>query len=140
MVEQAKSADHLAQRVAALFEPASRYRDRVSLSFEATRAFRSKLDVLAQSLEPLKGLRDQVIEILNSIRRKLADLAMSLEAAKGLGQELSELLETLDTGSELQAQIDELSKVLGAAFQTKGAKTEKEPSEKTAPAEGAPRL
>jgi len=61
----------------------------MSLSFEATRALRTDLDVLAQSVEPLKGLQDRIIEILDSIRAQLADLAMSLEAAKALRMQLS---------------------------------------------------
>jgi hypothetical protein len=110
-----------ARVVATFFEPARRYRDRVSLSFEVTRALRTELDVLAQSVEPLKGLQDRIIEILDSIRAHLADLAMSLEAAKALQLQLSALVQTLDTGTELEAQIRELSRVLGAVFQTKTA-------------------
>ena len=122
----------LARDVAAFFEPGRRYRDRVSLSFEATRALRAELDLLAQSVEPLTGLQDRIIEMLDSIRAQLADLAMSLEAAKALRLQLSALIQTLDTGTELEAQIHELSRVLGAVFQTKTAKDKKEPSERTA--------
>ena len=88
--------------------------------------------MLAQSVEPLKGLQDRIIEILDSIRAQLADLAMSLEAAKALRLQLSALIQTLDTGTELEAQIHELSRVLGAVFQTKTAKDKKAPSERTA--------
>jgi hypothetical protein len=129
-IEEPQPTD-LARHVAAFFEPARRYRDRVSLSFEATRALRAELDVLAQSVEPLKGLQDRIIEILDSIRAQLADLAMSLEAAKALRLQLSALVQTLDAGTELEAQIHELSRVLGAVFQTKTAKDKKEPSERT---------
>ena len=48
---------NLARHVTAFFEPARRYRDRVSLSSEATRALSAELDVLAQSVEPLKGMQ-----------------------------------------------------------------------------------
>jgi hypothetical protein len=129
-IEEPQPTD-LARRVAAFFEPARRYRDRVSLSFEATRALRAELDVLAQSVEPLKGLQGRIIEILDSIRAQLADLAMSLEAAKALRLQLSALVQTLDAGTELEAQIHELSRVLGPVFQTKTAKDKKEPSERT---------
>jgi hypothetical protein len=129
-IEEPQPTD-LARHVAAFFEPARRYRDRVSLSFEATRALRAELDVLAQSVEPLKGLQDRIIEILDSIRAQLADLAMSLEAAKALRLQLLALVQTLDAGTELEAQIHELSRVLGAVFQTKTAKDKKEPSERT---------
>jgi hypothetical protein len=130
-IEEPRPTD-LARVVAAFFEPARRYRDRVSLSFEATRALRAELDVLAQSVEPLKGLQDRIIEILDSIRGQLADLAMSLEAATALRLQLSALVQTLDAGTELEAQIHELSRVLGAVLQTKPAKDKKEPSERTA--------
>ena len=103
----------------------------MSLSFEATRVLRAELNVLAQSVEPLTGLQDWIIEMLDSIRAQLADLAMSLEAAKALRLQLSALIETLDTGTELEAQIHEESRVLGAVFQTKTAKDKKEPSERT---------
>jgi hypothetical protein len=129
-IEEPQPTD-LARHVAAFFEPARRYRDRVSLSFEATRALRAELDVVAQSVEPLKGLQDRIIEILDSIRAQLADLAMSLEAAKALRLQLSALVQTLDAGTELEAQIHELSRVLGAVFQTKTATDKKEPSERT---------
>lgn len=130
-IEEPQATD-LARDVAAFFEPARRYRDGVALSFEAIRALRAELDVLVQSVEPLKGLQDRIIEILDSIRAQLADLAMSLEAAKALRLQLSELVQTLDTGTELEARIHELSRVLGAVFQTKTAKDKKEPSERTA--------
>src|ERR1700676_5148945 len=119
-IEEPQPTD-LARNVAALFEPARRYRDRVSLSFEATGALRGELDLLAQSVEPLKGLEDRIIEILDSIRAQLADLAMSLEAAKALRLQLSALVQALDAGTELEAQIHELSRVF-AVFAAKTAK------------------
>jgi hypothetical protein len=121
----------LARHVMAFFEPARRYRDRVSLSVEATRALSAELDVLAQSVEPVKGMQDRIIEILDSIRAQLADLAMSLEAAKALRLQLSALVQTLDAGTVLEAQIHELSRALGAVLQTKTAKDKEEPSERT---------
>jgi hypothetical protein len=121
-IEEQQPTD-LARNVAAFFEPARRYRDRVSLSFEATGALRTELDVLARSVEPLKGLPDRIIEILDSIRTQLADLAMSLEAAKALRLQLSGLVQTLDAGTELEAQIHELCReLLGAVFSAKTAK------------------
>jgi hypothetical protein len=121
----------LARGVAELFEPARRYRNRVALSFEAIRALRAELDVLVQSVEQLKGLQDQIIEILDYVRAELADLAMSTETAKALRLQLSALVQTLDAGTELESQIQDLSRVLGAVFQAQTAK-DKEPPEKTA--------
>jgi hypothetical protein len=121
----------LARDVAALFEPARRYRDRVALSFEAIRALRTELNVLVQCVEPLKGLQDRIIEIFDSIRAQLADLAMSVEAAKALRVQLSGLVQTLDAGTELEVQIHELSRVLDGLSQAKTAKDQKETSEKT---------
>ena len=111
-------------------QPARLYRDRVALSFEAIRALGAEIRVLEQSAEPLKGLQDQIIEIVDSIRAQLADLAMSIEAAKALRLQLSAAIQTLDAGTELEAQIHELSKVLGGVSRTKAAKDEKEASEK----------
>ena len=82
----------------------------MALSFEAIRALRSELNVLAQSAEPLKGLQDRIIEIFDSIRAQLADLAMSVEATKALRPQLSELVQTLAAGTELEARIHELSR------------------------------
>jgi hypothetical protein len=130
-VEEPQPTD-LARHVTAFFEPARRYRERVTSSFEAIHALRAELYVLVQSVGPLKGLQDQIIEILDSIRAQLADLAMSVEAAKALRLQLSGLVQTLDAGTELDAQIHELSRVLGAVLQTKTAKDKKEPSERTA--------
>ena len=98
--------------VEALFEPARNYRDHVALSFEAIRALRSELNVLAQSAESLKGLQDRIIEIFDSIRAQLGDLAMSVEATKALRPQLSVLVQTLAAGTELEAQVHELSKML----------------------------
>jgi hypothetical protein len=121
----------LARDVAALFEPARRYRDRVALSFEAIRALRTELNVLMQCVEPLKGLQDRIIEIFDSFRTQLADLAMSVEATKALRVQLSGLVQTLDGGTELEAQIHELSRVLDGLSPAKTAKDKKEASEKT---------
>jgi hypothetical protein len=128
-IEELQPTD-LAQGVAALFEPARRYRDRVALSFEAIGALRAELEVLVQSVEPLKGLQDQIIKIFDSVRAQLADLAMSLEAAKALRLQLSGLVQTLDAGTELEAQIQELSRTLGGLFPAKTAKDEKEASDR----------
>jgi hypothetical protein len=119
----AKSTDQRAQTVAALFEPARRYRERLSNSFDSIRTLHVELGVLAQSFEPLGVLHDQVVDFLNAIQAQLADMAKSLEAAKALRLQLSELVQALDAGSELQAQTYELSKALGMALQadrTKG--------------------
>ena len=129
-IEELQPTD-LARDVEALFEPARRYRDHVALSFEAIRALRAEVHVLAQSAEPLKGLQDRIIEIFDSIRAELADLATSVEAAKALRLQLSVLVQTLNAGTELEAQIHELSKVLGGVFPAKTAKDKKEASEKT---------
>jgi len=128
-IEELQPTD-LARNVEALFEPARLYRDRVALSFEAIRALGAEIRVLEQSAEPLKGLQDQIIEIVDSVRAQLADLAMSIEAAKALRLQLSAAIQTLDAGTELEAQIHELSKVLGGVSRTKAAKDEKEASEK----------
>jgi hypothetical protein len=122
-VDVAKSTDQRAQTVAALFEPARRYRERLSNSFDSIRSLHVELGVLAQSFEPLGVLHDQVVDFLNAIQAQLADMAKSLEAAKALRLQLSELVQALDAGSELQAQTYELSKALGVALQadrTKG--------------------
>jgi hypothetical protein len=122
-VDVAKSMDQRAQTVAALFEPARRYRERLSNSFDSIRTLHAELGVLAQSFEPLGVLHDQVVDFLNAIQAQLADMAKSLEAAKALRLQLSELVQALDAGSELQAQTYELSKALGIALQadrTKG--------------------
>jgi chromosome segregation ATPase len=121
----------LARDVAALFEPARRYCDRVALSFEAIRALRTELNVLMQSAEPLKGLQDRIVEILDSIRAQLADLATSVEAAKALRLHLSELVQTLDGGTELEAQIHELSRVLAGVSPAKTANDKMEASERS---------
>ena len=121
----------IARDVEALFEPARNYRDHVALSFEAIRALRSELNVLAQSAESLKGLQDRIIEIFDSIRAQLGDLAMSVEATKALRPQLSVLVQTLAAGTELEAQVHELSKMLGGVSPAKTAKDEKEASEKT---------
>lgn len=114
----AKSMDQRAQAVATLFEPARRYREHLSKSFESIRSLHVELGVLAQSSEPLGALHDQVVDFLNAIQAQLADMATSLEAAKALRLQLSELVQALDAGSELQAQTYELSKALRVALQT----------------------
>ena len=118
-VDITKSIDQRAQMVATLFEPARRYRERLSTSFESIRTLHG---VLAQSLEPLGVLHDQAIDFLSAIRAQLADMATSLEAAKALRLQLSELVQALDAGSELQAQTYELSKALGVALQAERTK------------------
>jgi hypothetical protein len=128
---EAVATDNLGQGIATLFEPARRYRDRVSLSFESIRSLQTELGTLAQAFEPLKGLQGQIYEVLNTIRAQLGDLAMSLEAAKALRLQLSELVDSLETGAELQTQIHELSKALGT-FQAKSAVDEKETPERAA--------
>jgi hypothetical protein len=117
-----KPMDQRAQTVAALFEPARRYRERLSNSFDSIRSLHVELGVLAQSFEPLGVLHDQVVDFLNAIQAQLAEMAKSLEAAKALRLQLSELVQALDAGSELQAQTYELSKALGIALQADRAK------------------
>src|SRR5712692_5842337 len=97
----AKSTDQRAQTVAALFEPARRYRERLSNSFDSIRTLHVELGVLAQSFEPLGVLHDQVDAFLNAIQAQRADMAKSREAAKALRLQLSELVQALDAGSEL---------------------------------------
>ena len=75
------------------------------------------LGALAQSVEPLGVLHEQVIDFLNAIQTQLGEMAKSLEAAKALRLQLSELVQALDAGSELQSQTYELSKALGVALQ-----------------------
>jgi hypothetical protein len=112
--KESEPADPLAQAISALFEPARRYRDRVSRSFEAVRALQIELSALSQSVEPLKGLHDQIIELFNSIRSQFADVSLSLETGKALQMQLSELTATLNTGTELGAQIHTLLRSLSA--------------------------
>jgi hypothetical protein len=122
-VDKVKSIDQRAQIVATLFEPARRYRERLSTSFESIRTLHVELGVLARSVEPLGALHNQVIDFLNAIQTQLGEMAKSLEAAKALRLQLSELVQALDAGSELQSQTYELSKALGVALQadrTKG--------------------
>ena len=118
-IDTTNSMDQRAQIVATLFEPAHRYRERLSTSFESIRTLHLDLGVLAQSFEPLGVLHDQVVDFLNSIQAQLTDMAKSLETAKALRQQLSELVQALDAGSELHAQTCELSKALGVALQAK---------------------
>jgi hypothetical protein len=120
--DKAKSMDQRAQIVATLFEPARRYRERLSTSFESIRTLHVELGALAQSVQPLGALHDQVIDFLNAIQTQLTEMAKSLEAAKALRLQLSELVQALDAGSELQSQTYELSKALGDALQAERAK------------------
>jgi hypothetical protein len=121
-VDITKSMDQRAQIVATLFEPARRYRERLSTSFESIRTLHVDLGVLAQTFEPLGVLHDQVIDFLNAIQAQLAEMAKSLEAAKALRLQLSELVQALDAGSELQSQTYELSKALGVALKAERTK------------------
>jgi hypothetical protein len=121
-VDITKSMDQRAQIVATLFEPARRYRERLSTSFESIRTLHVELGTLAQSFEPLGVLHDQVVDFLNAIQAQLAEMAKSLEAAKALRLQLSELVQALDAGSKLQSQTLELSKALGVALQTERTK------------------
>ena len=121
-VDITKSMDQRAQIVATLFEPARRYRERLSTSFESIRTLHVELGVLAQSVEPLGALHNQVIDFLNAIQTQLGEMAKSLEAAKALRLQLSELVQALDAGSELQSQTYELSKALGVALQAERTK------------------
>ena len=121
-VDKVKSIDQRAQIVATLFEPARRYRERLSTSFESIRTLHVELGALAQSVQPLGALHDQVIDFLNAIQTQLTEMAKSLEAAKALRLQLSELVQALDAGSELQSQTYELSKALGDALQAERAK------------------
>src|SRR4029077_8084153 len=116
-VDTTNSMDQRAEIVATLFEPARRYRERLSSSFESIRTLHVDLGALAQSVEPLGALHDQVIDFLNAIQTQLGEMAKSLEAAKALRLQLSELVQALDAGSELQSQTYELSKALGVALQ-----------------------
>jgi hypothetical protein len=121
-VDKVKSIDQRAQIVATLFEPARRYRERLSTSFESIRTLHVELGVLAQSVEPLGALHNQVIDFLNAIQTQLGEMAKSLEAAKALRLQLSELVQALDAKSELQSQTYELSKALGVALQAERTK------------------
>jgi hypothetical protein len=114
--------DQSAQMVATLFEPARRYRERLSTSLESIRTLHVELGVLSQSFEPLSALHDQIVDFLTAIQAQLADMAKSLEASQSLRLQLSELVQALDAGSELQSQIQGLSKALGVALQPERAK------------------
>jgi hypothetical protein len=120
MTERSRPAHAAADGVAALFEPARDYRERVSRSSDAVKMAHSECGQLVQSLEPLKGLQGRSREAVESIRTGLADLTMSLEAAKGLHRQLSELVEMLDTGSELETQFHELSRALSTVLSRSG--------------------
>ena len=113
----AKTSDERAQIIAALFEPARLYRERLSNSFESIRTLHVELGALAQSFEPLGVMQRQVVDFLNAIQTQLAEMAKSLEAAKALRLQLSELVKVLDAGSDLQTQTYELSKALVVALQ-----------------------
>ena len=105
--------------IAALFEPARRYRERVSRSFEAIQALRTELQVLAETVDPLKGLESGVMEIVEMLRTQLSDLAMTMEAAKALRLQLSTLSHTPEAAAELEGKIRELSKTLNAGLDEK---------------------
>jgi hypothetical protein len=122
-VDTTNSMDQHAEIVATLFEPARRYRERLSSSFESIRTLHVDLGALAQSVEPLGALHDQVIDFLNAIQTQLGEMAKSLEAAKALRMQLSELVQALDAGSELQSQTYELSEALGVALQAERTKS-----------------
>jgi hypothetical protein len=121
-VDTTNSMDQRAEIVATLFEPARRYREHLSSSFESIRTLHVDLGALAQSVEPLGALHNQVIDFLNAIQTQLGEMAKSLEAAKALRLQLSELVQALDAGSELQSQTYELSKALGVALQAERTK------------------
>jgi hypothetical protein len=104
----------VARAIAALFEPARRYRERVSRSFEAVHALRAELQLLAEAVDPLKGLEGGVLEIVEMLRTQLTDLAMTIEAAKALPLQLSVLGQAPEAGSELETKIRELSNTLNA--------------------------
>jgi hypothetical protein len=120
--DKTKAMDQSAQMVATLFEPARRYRERLSTSLESIRTLHMELGVLSQSFEPLSALHDQIVDFLTAIQAQLADMAKSLEASQSLRLQLSELVQALDAGSELQSQIQGLSKALGVALQPERAK------------------
>jgi hypothetical protein len=122
-VDKVKSIDQRAQIVATLFEPARRYRERLSTSFDSIRTLHVEVGVLAQSVEPLSALHNQVIDFLNDIQTQLGEMAKSLEAAKALRLQLSELVQALDARSELQSQTYEHSKALGVALQAERTKS-----------------
>jgi DNA repair exonuclease SbcCD ATPase subunit len=117
-LDKTHSIDQQAQVVASLFEPARRYRERLSSSLDSIRALHVELGVLSQSVEPLGALHNQIVDFLNAIQGQLADMAKSLEEARSLRLQLSELVQDLDAGSELQSQIYDLSKALSVALES----------------------
>jgi hypothetical protein len=116
---EASQISESVRAIAALFEPARRYRERVSRSFEAIHALRAELQVLAESVDPLKDLEGGVMEIVEMLRTQLSDLAMTMEAAKALRLQLSVLGQAPEAGSELEAKIRELSNTLNSGFDEK---------------------
>jgi hypothetical protein len=58
--------------IAAIFEPARQYRERVSRSFEAVHAVRAELQLLAEAVDPLKGVEGSVLEIVDMLRTRSA--------------------------------------------------------------------
>src|ERR1700741_5264735 len=83
-VDTTNSVDQRAEIVVTIFETARLYRERLSSSFESIRTLHVDLGALAQSVEPLGALHNQVIDFLNAIQTQLGDMAKSLEAAKAL--------------------------------------------------------
>ena len=117
-MEAQQFADSL-RAIAALFEPARRYRERVSRSLEAIQALRMELQVLAETVDPLRGLESGVMEIVEMLRTQLSDLAMTMEAAKALRLQLSVLSAAPEAGAELESKIRELSNTLNAGLDKK---------------------
>jgi len=64
-------------------------RERVFGTFEAVHALCAGLQVLAESVDLLKGLEGGVLEIVEMLRTQLSYLAMTMQMAKALRLQLS---------------------------------------------------
>ena len=115
----APQSTDVARAIAALFEPARRYRERVSRSFEAVHALRAELQVLAEAVDPLRRVEGGILEIVDMLRTQLSDLAMTIEAAKALRQQLSVLGQAPEAAYELEAKIRELSDTFNVSIDEK---------------------
>ena len=121
----------IARDVEALFEPARNYRDHVALSFEAIRALRSELNVLAQSAESLKGLQDsdhRNLRFHQSAAWRPRDVSRGNESAAAATVGASSNTRCRDRTRGPSSRAVENA---GWSLPAKTAKDEKEASEKT---------
>ena len=111
-VEGQQHLTDVVRAIAALFEPALRYRECVSRTVQAVQALHAELQMLSEAVDPLKKLNGGVMGILEMLRKQTSDLAMSMEAAKALRLQLLALGQAPDSVSELEDEIRELCHTL----------------------------